>query len=425
MLDLTYLEQHPQEAIRRLATRSDADFSTAVHSLITLNTKRKETQQRADTLAAQLNAHAKEIGRYLAQKDERRIAPLKAEIATLKTTHKRLAEELTRYETELHDLLLTLPNLPDARVAEGRHAEDNEVLHTWDGPHGYSEAKKPHWELLEDYGIASFPLGTKITGAGFPVYTGKGARLQRALIAFFLDQATARGYQEVLPPLLVNQASAEGTGQLPDKEGMMYGLSNAPLYLIPTAEVPVTNLYRDTILEKAALPFKHVAYSACFRREAGSWGSDVRGLNRLHQFDKVELVEIHHPDQADDALEAMKAYVQHLVERLGLRYRTLRLCSGDLGQTSAITYDIEVWSPAQKRWLEVSSISSFKDYQARRMRLKYRDKKEKGFCHTLNGSALALPRILAALLETYQTQEGIAIPEVLHHYTAFTHITKP
>lgn len=423
MLDLRYLDNHSEEAIERLNHRKHFDASDPIQRLLKVNQKRRELQKSSDKLAETLHKKAKEVGRCLAQKDERAAIGLKEEIATLKASHKDLLHELKEHEKEVREMLLAIPNIPAAAVPKGEGEADNETVHTWGSIGDYAAATHPHWELLEKYQLASFSLGAKITGSGFPVYQGQGAQLQRALISFFLDEALQHGYQEVLPPLLVNEASAQGTGQLPDKEGLMYALQDSPLYLIPTAEVPVTNLYGQSILASEELPIKHVAYSACFRREAGSWGAHVRGLNRLHQFDKVELVEIHHPSHSKAALEQMRLYAQGLLEKLGLPYRTLLLCTSDLGHSAAMTYDLEVWSAAQKKWLEVSSISLFNDYQARRMNLRYREEGKNRFCHTLNGSALALPRILAALLENYQEEDRIQIPAVLHPYTKFTHIT--
>lgn len=422
MLDIRYLESHMEEAVTRLSQRRHFDASDHIHRLLKMNQARKDAQKASDTLAETLNKKSKEVGRCLAAKDEQTATRLKEEIGTLKASYKELLHELKEREKEVKNLLFAIPNLPDPSVPKGGGEEDNQTIHAWGVIDEYPQAIHPHWELLEKYALASFSLGAKITGSGFPVYQGKGAKLQRALIAFFLDEALQYGYEEVLPPLLVNEEAAQGTGQLPDKEGLMYALQDAHLYLIPTAEIPVTNLYSQSILASDKLPIRHVAYSACFRREAGSWGAHVRGLNRLHQFEKVELVEIHHPSRSKEALEKMRTYVQGLLEKLKLPYRTLLLCTSDLGHSAALTYDLEVWSAAQKKWLEVSSISLFNDYQARRMNLRYREDGKKGFCHTINGSALALPRILAALLENNQQEDHIEIPAVLHPYTTFTHI---
>ena len=337
-----------------------------------------------------------------------------------KESQKGIAEKLSETETAIRDLLLTVPNLPCDMVPEGKTAEDNIVEKTGGPMPNLGEDALPHWDLAKKYNLIDFDLGVKITGAGFPVYIGKGARLQRALIQFFLDKAGEAGYLEIQPPYVVNEASGYGTGQLPDKEGQMYHCQLDNLYLIPTAEVPVTNLYRDVILNDNQLPIKNCAYSACFRREAGSYGKDVRGLNRLHQFDKVEIVRIEKPENSYAALEEMKDHVQSLLDELGLPWHILRLCGGDMSFTSAITFDFEVFSAAQKRWLEVSSVSNFETYQANRLKCRYRgEDKKTHLCHTLNGSALALPRIMAALLENNQTPEGIVVPECLRKYTGF------
>lgn len=348
-------------------------------------------------------------------------ARVKEAVAAIKENQKTIASQLSATETEIRDLLLTVPNVPCAMVPEGTCAADNVVEKTGGPMPDLGPDALPHWELAKKYNLIDFDLGVKITGAGFPVYIGKGAKLQRALIQFFLDEAGKAGYTEIQPPYVVNEASGYGTGQLPDKEGQMYYVNEDNLYLIPTAEVPVTNIYRDVIIPAENLPKKNCAYSACFRREAGSYGKDVRGLNRLHQFDKVEIVRIERPEDSYAALEEMKDHVQHLLEELGLPWHILRLCGGDMSFTSAITFDFEVFSAAQKRWLEVSSVSNFETYQANRLKCRYRaeDKKTR-LCHTLNGSALALPRIMAALLENNQTPEGILVPECLHKYTGFT-----
>ena len=344
----------------------------------------------------------------------------KQEVALLKESQRGIAQQLAETEQEQHDLLITIPNMPCAMVPAGTSAADNVVEKTGGPMPELGEDALPHWELAKKYNLIDFDLGVKITGAGFPVYMGKGARLQRALIQFFLDRANDAGYLEIEPPYVVNEASAYGTGQLPDKEGQMYHCQLDNLYLIPTAEVPVTNIYRDVILSEEELPKKNCAYSACFRREAGSYGKDVRGLNRLHQFDKVEIVRVERPEDSYAALEDMKDHVQGLLDSLGLPWHILRLCGGDMSFTSAITFDFEVWSGAQQRWLEVSSVSNFETYQANRLKCRYRgaDKKTR-LCHTLNGSALALPRIMAALLENNQTPEGIVVPECLRKYTGF------
>jgi seryl-tRNA synthetase len=331
-----------------------------------------------------------------------------------------LQDELSQKEKSLADLLYQIPNIPHADVKAGKGADDNEILSEHGVKPTLTESKEPHWDLIKKYDIIDFDLGVKITGAGFPVYKGKGARLQRALLNFFLDEAAKQGFKEIQPPILINEASGLGTGQLPDKEGQMYHDKGTDLYLIPTAEVPLTNIYRDMILEEQELPIKLAAYTPCFRKEAGSWGAHVRGLNRLHQFDKVEIVQIHHPDNSYAALEEMSSYIQSLLQKLELPYRVLRLCGGDLGFTSALTYDMEVWSAAQERWLEVSSVSNFETYQANRLKLRYKDAdNKKTLLHTLNGSALAFPRILASILENNQTAKGIKIPKALVPYAGF------
>jgi seryl-tRNA synthetase len=341
-------------------------------------------------------------------------------VAELKANQKGFGDELAATEDKIREILLSVPNVPCAAVPEGKTAEDNVVEKTGGPMPNLGEDALPHWDLAKKYNLIDFDLGVKITGAGFPVYLGKGAKLQRALIQFFLDEASAAGYLEVQPPYVVNEASGYGTGQLPDKEGQMYHCNLDNLYLIPTAEVPVTNLYRDVIIDANKLPIKNCAYSACFRREAGSYGKDVRGLNRLHQFDKVEIVRIEKPENSYAALEEMKDHVQGLLDKLGLPWHILRLCGGDMSFTSAITFDFEVFSAAQKRWLEVSSVSNFETYQANRLKCRYRgDDKKTQLCHTLNGSALALPRIMAALLENNQTPNGIVVPECLRKYTGF------
>lgn len=348
---------------------------------------------------------------------------LKNTSQALKESIKEHTEALNRLELALHEALVQLPNLPHESVPFGKTADDNEVVHEGGAPHALPEHALPHWELASKYDIIDFELGSKVTGAGFPVYKGKGAKLQRALINFFLDEAEQAGYLEVQPPIVVNEASAFATGQLPDKEGQMYYIGHDDLYLIPTAEVPVTNLYRDVIIKEEEFPVRHCAYTPCFRREAGSYGAHVRGLNRLHQFDKVELVQIVKPETSYETLNEMSEYVQGLLEKLGLQYRVLRLCSGDMSFASALTYDMEVWSAAQKRWLEVSSVSNFETFQSNRLKVRYRSENGKTqLAHTLNGSALALPRIVAAILENYQTDEGITVPEVLRPYLNFDKI---
>ena len=420
MLTLQQIKENPQLIIERLAVKG-FDGKEAIDRVMTLDNERKALQLQNDTKAAELNKLAAQIGALMKKGEKDEANKVKASVAALKEDQKTIASQLQATEAQIRDILLTVPNVPCAMVPEGKTAEDNVVEKTGGPMPDLGEDALPHWELAKKYKLIDFDLGVKITGAGFPVYTGKGARLQRALIQFFLDEANKAGYLEIEPPYVVNEASGYGTGQLPDKEGQMYYVNEDNLYLIPTAEVPVTNIYRDVIIPESELPKKNCAYSACFRREAGSYGKDVRGLNRLHQFDKVEIVRIERPEDSYAALEEMKNHVQHLLEELGLPWHILRLCGGDMSFTSAITFDFEVWSAAQKRWLEVSSVSNFETYQANRLKCRYRgaDKKTR-LCHTLNGSALALPRIVAALLENNQTPEGIIVPECLRKYTGFS-----
>ena len=419
MLTLSVIKENPEAVIERLAVKH-FDARAHIERIIELDKVRRNRQQARDNQAAELNKMAAAIGALMKQGKKEEAEEAKAKVAELKENNKAIDEELKVAEDEITSILLNIPNMPCDIVPLGKTAEDN-VVEKEGGPMPeLAEDALPHWDLAKKYNIIDFDLGVKITGAGFPVYIGKGARLQRALIQFFLDEASEAGYVEVQPPYVVNEASGYGTGQLPDKEGQMYhcGLDN--LYLIPTAEVPVTNIYRDVIFDQKDLPKKNCAYSACFRREAGSYGKDVRGLNRLHQFDKVEIVRIEKPECSYAALEEMKDHVQGLLEKLELPWHILRLCGGDMSFTSAITFDFEVWSGAQKRWLEVSSVSNFESYQANRLKCRYRgDDKKTVLCHTLNGSALALPRIMAALLENNQTPEGIRVPKVLQKYTGF------
>ncbi len=419
MLTIQQIKENPQRIVKRLAVKG-FDAQETIDRILELDAKRRQCQLTNDTKAAELNKLAAKIGKLMKDGAREEAEQTKAAVAALKDEQKAIAEQLAATEDEIRNILLSVPNVPCDMVPEGKTAADNVVEKTGGPMPDLPEDALPHWELARKYNIIDFDLGVKITGAGFPVYLGKGARLQRALIQFFLDEAGKAGYLEVQPPYVVNEASGYGTGQLPDKEGQMYYVNEDNLYLIPTAEVPVTNLYRDVILNDSQLPVKNCAYSACFRREAGSYGKDVRGLNRLHQFDKVEIVRIEKPENSYAALEEMKAHVQGLLEKLGLPWHILRLCGGDMSFTSAITFDFEVFSAAQKRWLEVSSVSNFETYQANRLKCRYRgeDKKTR-LCHTLNGSALALPRIMAALLENNQTPEGIIIPECLRKYTGF------
>lgn len=419
MLTLQQIKSNPAEVVERLAIKG-FDGKEPINRVLALDEQRRQLQLDNDNKAAELNRIAASIGALMKQGKREEAEEAKKEVAALKEAQREIANKLAETEQAQHELLVTIPNLPCPMVPKGTSAADNVVEKTGGPMPDLPEDALPHWDLAKKYNLIDFDLGVKITGAGFPVYVGKGARLQRALIQFFLDQANEAGYTEIEPPYVVNEASAYGTGQLPDKEAQMYHCELDNLYLIPTAEVPVTNIYRDVIIPEDALPKKNCAYSACFRREAGSYGKDVRGLNRLHQFDKVEIVRIERPEDSYAALEEMKDHVQGLLEKLGLPWHILRLCGGDMSFTSAITFDFEVWSAAQKRWLEVSSVSNFETYQANRLKCRYRgaDKKTR-LCHTLNGSALALPRIVAALLENNQTPEGIVVPECLRKYTGF------
>ena len=417
MLTLKYITENSDEVIARLAIKN-YDGVAIIAQVLELDGLRKATQVQADSVSAELNTLSKEIGLLFKQGKQDQAAQSKEKTSELKETIKALGDQQNDVEQKLYELMVQIPNLPHASVPAGKHAEDNLVERTGGEMPSLPEGAIPHWDLAKKYDLIDFELGVKISGAGFPVYKGKGARLQRALINFFLDNAREAGYLEIQPPYVVNAASGYGTGQLPDKEGQMYHCTIDDLYLIHTAEVPVTNIYRDVILNENDLPIKNTAYSACFRREAGSYGKDVRGLNRLHQFDKVEVVQIQHPDKSYETLDQMVNYVQTLVEKLELPWRILRLCGGDLSFTSALTFDFEVFSAAQERWLEVSSVSNFESYQANRLKCRFRDSDKKiQLCHTLNGSALALPRIVAALLENNQTPEGIRIPKALIPYT--------
>ena len=419
MLTIQQIKADPKYIIARLAVKG-FDAEKPINRVLALDDLRRSLQLKNDNAAADLKRKADSIGRAMKEGRREEAAAAKEAVAVLKEEQRAIAEELTRTEDAIREELLNIPNIPCEAVPEGRTAEDNVVELTGGPMPDLGPDALAHWDLAKKYNLIDFDLGVKITGAGFPVYLGKGAKLQRALIQFFLDEASATGYLEVQPPYVVNEASGYGTGQLPDKEGQMYLCNLDKLYLIPTAEVPVTNLYRDVIIPTDKLPIKNCAYSACFRREAGSYGKDVRGLNRLHQFDKVEIVRIEKPENSYAALEEMKAHVQGLLEKLGLPWHILRLCGGDMSFTSAITFDFEVYSAAQGRWLEVSSVSNFETYQANRLKCRYRgDDKKTHLCHTLNGSALALPRIMAALLENNQTPEGIVVPECLRKYTGF------
>ncbi len=422
MLTLKMLRDDPQGVIEKLKIKN-FDARPIVDKVLELDTLRRNLQAESDELLARQKVKAAEIGGLMKQGLKDAAESAKAEVATLKTRSGELLSRMDAATREMESQLVLMPNTPCALVKPGKGAEDNEVVKMGGPEVQLPEGALPHWELAKKYDIIDFDLGVKITGAGFPVYKDKGAKLQRALINFFLDCNTAAGYKEMEPPVMVNSASGFGTGQLPDKEGQMYHANLDDFYMVPTAEVPLTNIYRDVILPDDQIPQKITAYTPCFRREAGSYGKDVRGLNRLHQFDKVEIVRIEKPENSYAALDEMVAHVESMVNKLGLKYRILRLCGGDLSFTSAITYDFELWSAAQQRWLEISSVSNFETYQSNRLHLRYRDENGKTqLAHTLNGSSLALPRVVAALLEDNQTPEGIIIPDILRPYTGFDKI---
>ncbi len=420
MLTLKYIQENPNEVIEKLAKRN-FDARDIIQTILQLRETKNQTQVQADNAKAEMNRLSKEIGILFKEGKTEEAGQAKIRTGELKENIRELDQVFAGIDEQVQALLVQLPNVPNLAVPYGKGAEDNEVIRSGGTLPELPEGALPHWDLAAKFNLIDFELGVKLTGAGFPVYRGKGAQLQRALINFFLEEARKQGYEEIQPPLMVNEASGFGTGQLPDKEGQMYHVTEDNFYLIPTAEVPVTNIYRDVILDAKDLPVKNCAYSACFRREAGSYGKDVRGLNRLHQFDKVEVVQIAHPDQSYEVLEEMVSYVESLVQKLELPYRILRLCGGDMGFTSAMTYDFEVWSAAQQKWLEVSSVSNFESFQANRLKLRYRDEagKKPQLAHTLNGSALALPRIVAALLENNQTEGGIRIPKALVKWCGF------
>ncbi|ADR22767.1 serine--tRNA ligase [Marivirga tractuosa] len=420
MLQVANLREDKANAVKGLLKRNIENAESLIDGIIALDDKRKALQTELDSVLAESNQISKSIGVLMKEGKKEEAEKVKTKTAELKQRSKILQEESQEIEKELMDSLYQIPNVPHEDVKKGKGEDDNEILSEHGKKPELYSGKKPHWDLIKDYDIIDFDLGIKITGAGFPVYKGKGARMQRALLNFFLDEAEKQGFKEIQPPVLVNEASGIGTGQLPDKEGQMYHIEDTDLYLIPTAEVPITNLLRDEIINEEDLPIKLTAYTPCFRKEAGSWGAHVRGLNRLHQFDKVEIVQVLHPDKSYQALEEMSSYIQSLLTKLELPYRVLRLCGGDLGFTSALTYDMEVWSAAQEKWLEVSSVSNFETYQSNRLKLRYKDAdKKKHLLHTLNGSALAFPRILAAILENNQTEKGIRVPKVLQSYTGF------
>lgn len=420
MLQVSAIREDVEKVIQGLKKRNIKDVESLITTVLSIDDQRKLTQKNLDDDKAKVNADSKLIGEFLKKGDVQEAEKLKDGIATRKSWISNAESNLKRFETELKELLYKIPNVPNENVPSGFGADDNKVVFTTDLLPTLPEGALPHWELIKKYDIIDFDLGTKIAGAGFPVYKGKGAKLQRAMINFFLQEAENAGYKEIQPPIVVNEASGYGTGQLPDKEGQMYHATADNLFLIPTAEVPITNLYRDVILTDEDLPVKNAGYTPCFRREAGSWGAHVRGLNRLHQFDKVEVVQIHKPENSSAALEEMCNHVESLLRKLELPYRKLLLCGGDMGFTSAMTYDFEVYSAAQQRWLEVSSVSNFETFQANRLKLRHKSKEGKmQLLHTLNGSALALPRIVAAILENNQTPDGIVIPKALLPFLNF------
>jgi len=419
MITLPRLRNNSEEVIARLAIRG-LDAKSMVNEVLTLDEKVRTLKTELETLQAESNANAASIGRLMKEGNIDEANKAKEASAQSKGIIKNLESELANLESQLKEALVVLPNTPDFSVPTGKNSEDNKIEGVFGTMPQIPEDSLPHWDLAKKYDLIDFDLGVKITGAGFPVYKGKGAIIQRALIQFFLNEAGRMGYTEIQPPLMVNSDSAFGTGQLPDKEGQMYYVGEDDLYLIPTAEVPVTNIFRNVLYKSDQFPIKYCGYTPCFRREAGSYGAHVRGLNRLHQFDKVEIVQLVHPEKSYETLTEMSEYVQSLLKKLGLHYRVLLLCGGDMGFTSAKTYDMEVWSPAQKMWLECSSVSNFETYQTHRLECRFKDENGKSqFPHSLNGSALALPRILASILETYQTPEGIVVPEVLRPYTGF------
>ena len=422
MLQVSYIREHQTEVLARLSKRTN-EAKSLIDAVIKLDESRRGLQTQVDTISSELNAISKEIGELFKSGQAQKANEFKQKTAELKASKTVLSEELNVATEALQTLLYKIPNLPNSIVPVGTTEEDNEEVFRAGTIPTLSENAVPHWELAKKYDIIDFELGNKITGAGFPVYKGKGARLQRALINYFLDKNTAAGYSEIQVPHLVNEASGFGTGQLPDKEGQMYHVTNDDLYLIPTAEVPATNIFRDVLLQENDLPKTLTAYTPCFRREAGSYGAHVRGLNRLHQFDKVEILRVEHPSKSYEALDGMVEHVKSILDDLKLPYRILKLCSGDLGFTSALTYDFEVFSTAQERWLEISSVSNFETFQANRLKLRFKNSEGKSeLAHTLNGSSLALPRVLAGILENYQTDAGIQIPEVLVPYTGFSMI---
>ena len=421
MIELNELRKRKEEYILSLKKRGLDNIEDNLNKLITLDDNRKSIKTKLDKLFSESNSIAKEIGIKI-KSGNHNVEDLKKKSAEIKDSSKSITEELKNKELEIRNILVNIPNVPDNKVPDGNSEDDNIEISKSEISILNKQKLKPHWELVKDFNLIDFDNGNKVTGAGFPIYINQGAKLQRALINYFLDEAEKNGYIEIQPPILINDKSGFGTGQLPDKEGMMYKIENENLFMIPTAEVPITNIYRKNIIEDNDLPIKNVSYTPCFRKEAGSWGAHVRGLNRLHQFDKVEIVQIEKEKNSEKALESMCDYVESLIKSLKISYRKLLLCAGDLGFASSITYDFEVYSPGQERWLECSSVSNFKTYQSNRMNLKIRDGKNKFLAHTLNGSALALPRIVAAILETHQNGNEINLPEVSHEYTGFKKI---
>ena len=422
MLQLQVIRQNPERIKERLAVKYFNDGSV-VDEIVKLDEQRKKLQLEFDNTQAQINSSSRDIGQLVAKGEKEKAEALKQTVPSLKTSLQPISDQLSETEKQLQNELVKLPNLPSEKVPAGRTPEDNVIIREGGNKPSLPKDALPHWELAKKYDLINFELGNKITGSGFPVYKNKGAKLQRALIQCFLEHNITAGYTEYLPPHMVNEATAFGTGQLPDKEGQMYFVTEDKFYLIPTAEVPVTNIYRDEILKESDLPIRMTAYTPCFRREAGSYGKDVRGLNRLHQFDKVEIVQLVHPDKSYDAIEEMVSHVERLVQSLNLPYRILKLCAGDMSFASALTYDFEVYSAAQDKWLEVSSVSNFETFQTNRMKIRFKDKGGKSqYVHSLNGSSLALPRILACLLENNQTSDGIILPDILSSYFGNTKI---
>ncbi|HEX7412809.1 MAG TPA: serine--tRNA ligase [Bacteroidia bacterium] len=420
MLQINFIRENKEEVLQRLAVKNFKDADSIITHVISLDAERRHLQKESDDVKAEANLLAKQIGALMKSGKKEEATSIQVDTIRLKFIEKSIDDKLKAKEEEIQTLLVQVPNLPNTTVPLGKTPEDNETVFEHGVNPNLPANAQPHWELAAKYNLIDFELGVKLTGAGFPVYKGKGARLQRALINYFLDKAIAAGYMEVQPPILVNADSGYGTGQLPDKEGQMYFVGEDNLYLIPTAEVPITNMYRDVILKESELPVKNCGYTPCFRREAGSYGKDVRGLNRLHQFDKIEIVQIANPEKSYEILEEMREYVAGLLKELGLPFRILKLCGGDMSFASALTYDMEVWSAAQKRWLEVSSVSNFESFQTNRLKCRYKDANGKtNLCHSLNGSAMALPRIVASLLENNQTEHGIKVPDVLVKYTGF------